>query len=440
MGHQGGIKVKNRGIDRKVGRSFPGGGGLIAVLDAGSSKVACMIGQVDPSGGIRLAGMGLTASHGIRAGTVVDMARTREAVGRAIHEAEVATGSHVESVIVNISGGHPLSHTYTAHVDIGSRAVSENDLRRAIAQARPAQEQVKMEIVHSLPVEYAIDGNRGVRDPLGMEADQLAMKLHVVSAEAAALNNLRSCVEECHLAVERFVVSPYASGLAVLLEDERQLGTAVIDMGSGTTTVAVFVEGRCIWVDSLPVGGWHVTSDIARGLGTTLADAERLKTLHGHAMTSAIHYHEEIDVPVVGDNDETHMRHLPKSMLGQIIQPRLEETFELVRSRLEASGMFALAGHIVLTGGASQMPGIRDLAHYILDRQIRHGRPSRLISGGIGNAGAIDPAANPSLATCAGLLAFAGEHPAELPLLPTEGLNQPSGLFGRVGQWLRENL
>ncbi len=419
-----------------------GGGGLLAALDVGSTKVACIIGRVRSGGAIQVLGVGYVAARGLRAGTVVDMQAAEQAIGHAVQEAEIQAGETLGQLLVNISGGHPVSQIYPVTIDVGGRLVMDDDLRRAVALAKPSAEQVRQEVLHSLPVEYSIDGNRGVREPVGMQADKLGVRLHVVSAEAAALSNLRASVERCHLSVDAVVASPFASGLAVLLEDERELGTLVIDMGGGTTTVAAFAEGHCLWVDTVGVGGQAVTNDIAKGLGTTIADAERLKTLHGHAMSTSIHHAAEIDVPVLGDDERPQKRAMPRSALGQIIQPRVEETFEMVRARIERAGVDRFIGRqVVLTGGASQLPGVRDLAQQVLGKQARLGRPSRLVgpSGPIGS-GLGELSANPAFATCAGLMTFAHEQPPELRLVPTARTDRSGGALARLGRWLRETL
>jgi cell division protein FtsA len=241
-------------------------------------------------------------------------------------------------------------------------------------------------------------------------------------------------VGRCHLDVAGIVVGPYAAGLACLVEDEQQLGVTVIDMGGGTTSIGVFFDGNLIFCDTVPVGGAHVTSDIARGLSTPLAHAERMKTLYGHAIRSPADERETIAVPQVGEEEDGQANHVPKSLLVGIIGPRLEETFELVRERLEKSGFDKLAGRrIVLTGGACQLPGTRELAGLILDKQVRVGRPLKI--GGLAEA-----TQGSAFSTCAGLLHFALSERAEIPRPARGAVESPGGLFGRFGLWLKENF
>jgi cell division protein FtsA len=248
--------------------------------------------------------------------------------------------------------------------------------------------------------------------------------MHLITAAAGPLRNLQTCVERCHLDIQSLVISPYASGLATLVEDEMDLGVTVIDMGGGTTTIAVFFDGHVIYTDSLAIGGGHVTNDIARGLSTPLAHAERMKTLYGNCIPSPADEREVISVPQVGEEDPANATTIPKSILVGIIQPRLEETFELVRSRLEHGGYGKIAGRrVVLTGGASQLSGVRELAALVLDKQVRMGRPIRI--GGLAEA-----TGGPAFATAVGLLAYGTSAEIEMPRPSRIGRDEPNGLIG----------
>jgi cell division protein FtsA len=248
-----------------------------------------------------------------------------------------------------------------------------------------------------------------------------------------------TCLARCRLEVADIVIAPYAAGLAALVEDEINLGATIIDMGAGTTSVAVFYDGHLLHADSVPIGGSHVTADIARGLSTPLAHAERMKTLYGNAMSAGNDEREMIDVPLMGEEDRSQSNHVPRSMLVGIIRPRIEETLELLRGRLEMTGYDKLAGRrVVLTGGASQLQGVTDLAANVLDKQVRRGRPLKI-------AGLADSTGGPAFAACAGLLIFAERRPDEAPAAVmaarTRSTSQePNGFMGRFGLWLRENL
>lgn len=422
MGFNGGKKPK---------RSVRGG--TVAALDVGSTKVCCFIARVDDQEQIKITGVGHQLAAGIRAGAVVDMEAAETSIGAAVHAAEQMAQETIHEVIVNISGGYPVSHNLNAEVAVNGPEITDSDVRRALAHARTLQVGPDQSLIHALPIGFSVDDHRGIRDPKGMYGTRLGAQLHVITAGAGAVRNLRNCAARCHLNLDSMVVAPFASGLACLVEDEMQLGVACIDMGGGTTTISVFSEGQLVWTDSVPVGGAHVTNDVARGLNTGVIHAERLKTLYGSAITNAADEREIIDVPQIGDDDRPQTNPVPKSFLVRIIQPRLEEIFELVRSRLEQSGFGKLAGRrVVLTGGASQLPGTRDLAQLILDKQIRLGRPTRIRGLAEANGG-------PAFATAAGLLIHAVRHPTELTVATHDGATA-TGLWGRVGLWLRENL
>ncbi|MEI8393773.1 MAG: cell division protein FtsA [Rhodospirillaceae bacterium] len=409
-------------------------GGVIAALDVGSTKICCLIARADDPNKIKVIGVGHQSSQGVRAGTIVNMEDAEAAIGNAVHAAEQMAGVTIRDVYVNVSGGHPTSQTLGVEVAILDQEVTEVDLRRALAQGRAQHRIPENEVIHAIPVSYSLDGNRGIRDPRGMFGDRLGVALHIVTAHSGPLRNLHTCVGRCHLDIEGMAVSPYASGLSCLVEDELDLGVTCIDMGGGTTTIAVFSEGNLVYTSCVPAGGAHVTNDIARGLTTPVGHAERMKILYGNAMTSSADEREMINVPLVGEDDRVQGNQVPKSQLGRIIQPRLEEIFELVRSRLEAGGMAKLAGRrVVLTGGAAQLPGTRELAQQILDKQVRIGKPARVV-------GLSEATSGPAFATAAGLLIQATrQHHTELPA-GSPATAASGNLLGRVGSWLRENL
>jgi cell division protein FtsA len=408
-------------------------GGIVAALDVGSTKVCCFIARVEEAGAVRIVGMGHQIATGVRAGSIVDMEAAETCIGAAVHQAEQEAGETIRDVIVNISGGHLGSYNFNGEVAVTGQEVTESDVRRVLGHARNLQVGHESTIVHAIPVGFALDGNRGIRDPKGMYGERLGVNVHVITASAGAVRNLQIGAARCHLEVESMVVSPYASGLACLVEDEMELGAACIDMGGGTTTISVFFEGNLVWTTCIPVGGAHVTNDIARGLTTPVVHAERMKTLHGSAMATAADEREMIDAPQVGEEERGTTNSVPKSFMVRIIQPRLEEIFELVRQRLEQSGYAKLVGRrVVLTGGASQLPNTRELAQLILDKQVRIGRPSRI-------AGLNEAHGGPAYSTAAGLLLHAVRNPHELPVYGNEAVAGAS-ILGRVSLWLRENL
>jgi cell division protein FtsA len=411
-------------------------GSVLAVLDVGTTKIACFIARVDEGDALRIIGVGHQSSIGLRAGTIVDMQSAAGAIGQAVNAAEQMCGETIREVLVNLSAGHVESHGVTIEVTIAGHQAGDLDLRRAMGHARGVERAGETELLHAIPTGFAIDGNRGIEDPRGMFGQALGVQLHAMTANIGAAKNLTTCIADNHLAVEGFCVSPYASGLSVLVEDEMELGATIVDMGGGTTEIAVFQDGVLTHCGCVPVGGAHVTSDVARGLTTTLAHAERIKTLYGGCVAVSTDDRELIDVPQVGEYGEDELaqaNHLPRSFLVGIIQPRLEETFELVRQHLEASGYYHAAGRrVVLTGGASQLAGARELAQLVLDKQVRIGKPRRL-------SGQPEAVSGPAFATAIGLLAFA-QHPVEDLSGFTLAPQAMPGFFGRLGAWLRENL
>lgn len=408
--------------------------GLIAALDVGTTKVCCFIARVQEDGGLRVLGVGHQVSRGIRNGAVVDMDQAETSIRAAVDTAEQLAAERIREVIVNLSGGQPTSRNVSVQMAINGRAVTDNDIRRLLDHGRQQGFTPDRDLIHSIPVGYTVDGNDGIRDPRGMFGDTLGVTIHTVTAALGPMRNLTTVANRGHLDIEAKVVSPYASGLACLVEDEKELGVTCIDMGGGTTSLAVFVNGHLVHTDVVPVGGAHVTNDIARGLSTPMASAERMKTLYGSATTSPSDDREVLKVPLVGEEDDDSSSQIPRSMLVQIIQPRLEETFELVRNRLEESGFDKMAGRrVVLTGGASQMQGVRDLAALVLDKQVRMGRP-------VGLHGLAEAAAGPAFSTCAGLLRYALVNQPESSAKAVPAEETESGRMGRIGAWFRKNF
>ncbi len=408
--------------------------GIIAALDVGSTKICCFIAHANAEGGIRVIGIAHQASAGVRNGAVVDMETAQNAILTAVSAAEELAGERIDRIFVNLSGGRIHSHVQEIEVSIAGHEIGETDIRRARERNFQIELPEDREMVHCLPVGYAIDGNRGIHDPRGMFGDRLAVSFHHVSAGAGPVRNLKNVIARCHLDVEEVVVSPYASGLSCLVEDERDLGVTLVDMGGGSTTIAVFYDGHMVFTDSIPVGGGHVTNDIARGLSTPVVHAERMKTLYGSALTSQADDNEMIDVPLVGEDDHNHANHVPRSLLTGIIRPRVEETLELVRERLEVSGADRIAGRrLVLTGGASQLHGIPELAGLVLEKQVRIGRPLRI-------SGLAEATSGPAFSACAGLLRYGVEKFAGLIEDSAANETVPSSRLQRIGQWLRESF
>jgi cell division protein FtsA len=419
---------------------------ILSVLDVGASKIVCLIARLtpmEPSDSLRgrthrckVLGIGHQRSNGVKGGAVVDLQAAEQAARLAIDAAERMAGVEVGGVIVNMSGGLLASRRFSASVSLRGKSVSEHDIHRVLEAAAAANVQPGRTVLHALPTGFWLDAAGDVRDPKGMIGAELGADLHIASCDFATARNLMLAVERCHLRVEAMVATPYAAGLSTLVDDEAELGAAVVDFGGGSTTVGVFSGGRLIHVDAVAVGGIHVTRDIARGLNVSIADAERLKTLYGACTASASDDRESIAIHRLGD-DMDHPSHLPKSELLRIIRPRVEEILELVRDRLRASGHAAQAGRrLVMTGGACQLTGMPELARAIISNQARIGRP-------LGIEGLPESGKSPSFAAAVGLMVYpqmAGLEFCEPARHVSRQAHEEGGYAARVGRWLKESF
>jgi cell division protein FtsA len=419
---------------------------LVAALDIGSSKVACLIARLRPqsprqaltrrSHTIEVVGFGHTGARGMKAGGVINLAQAEEAIRQAVDAAERMAKVEIESVVLSISSGRPGSELFAADVEIVGSSVSEGDIARVLAAGSRHSRRDGRAVLHSLPVGYSIDGADGIRDPRGMLGGKFGVDMHMATIEIAAARNLMLAVERCHLDVEAMVASPYVAGLSVLADDEADLGAAVVDMGAGTTTLAVFAGGRFVHLDGFALGGQHVTMDIARGLNARVADAERIKTLYGSVLAGGSDERDMITVPPINDDEREQTQFVSRATLVAIIKPRVEEILEMVRDRLAASSFAAeQRGRIIMTGGACQLTGLPDLAARILGRPVRIGRP-------LGIAGLPDAAKGAAFAVAAGLLVY--PQAAHLEHFESRGRRSAKtgtgGYFARVGRWLRESF
>ena len=418
-----------------MGRSGKTRTGLIAALDVGSSKICCLIAQAQNDGALRISGVGHHASLGIKSGAIVDMAAAQNSILTAVSAAEEMAGERIREVILSVAGSNLSSQNYSATCFVSGKEISENEIRRLLGRAGEIEQPLDRELLHCLPVGYSVDGTKGVRDPRGMFAEELTANMHLVTAKAAGLRNLASCIERCHLDIECAVAAPYASGLACLVEDEIDLGATIIDMGGGTTSIAVFYDGALIFTDSIALGGQHVTNDIARGLSTPITQAERMKTLYGSAVISSSDELEVLDVPLIGEHNPARPNHVPRSLLNGVIRPRLEETFEIIRARLDTAGLTKTAGRrLVLTGGASLLAGAAELAGLVMEKRVRIGRPLRV-------RGLADATSGPGFSSAAGLLRFAVDRYLDNTADPVGSISAHSDArFGRLGQWIKENF
>jgi len=327
------------------------------------------------------------------------MGNLEHSIRAAVDAAQATAGCRVTSAWISVSVVQLASGTVKVEVPINGRPVSEADLRRLRELGRAHYDAPGRELLHVIPMGYTIDGNEGITDPSGMFGIRLGMAMHVISAAVGPVRNLAAAVNRCNLDVEGRVASPYASGLGCLAEEEREAGVTCIDMGGDTTSIAVFQSGKLVHLDVIPIGGRHITDDILRRFSTEEVYAEKLKTLYGSAISAPEDEHEMLKVPLLGDRKACDM--VARSQLIQIIRTRQEETFELVRSHLEQGALAKGARHrVVLTGGASQLPGVRDLAAQVLDTQVRLGHPIHFQD-------LPEAASGGAFSTCAGIIRYA---------------------------------
>ena len=418
---------------------------LVAAVDLGATKVSCFILKSD---GVRaeertvhVAGAGYVASRGVRGASIINMEDAAQAVAQAVERAEAAAGVSVSGVTVTTSGGQLSSCRVKSSVTLGSRPISDDDLTRAISAATAQVRTPGRRPIHVLPICWSVDGSTGVRDPRAMYGRLLELELLVVTMNESAFNTLGHCLGLAHLEFQGVVAAPFAASLAALEDDEMDLGCVCIDMGGGSTSTAVWRQGSLTHVESLPVGGGHVTADIARGWSTSLSGAERLKTLHGSALASFNEDREMIEAPPRGEDLGSGPVTAPRSLLKGIIAPRIEETFELVRERLRASGVTVDRGAgIVLTGGASQLAGVREVAGRVFERPVRLGLPKRAPS-------LAQAAAGPAFCAAAGVLQRAAFGPREavsskrlIGMRSPRDLDPNANAIVKAASWLRENL
>jgi cell division protein FtsA len=421
--------------------------GIVTVLDIGSSKICCIIAKLKPceesqrlpgrTHRMRIIGIGHQKSRGVKSGVVVDLDRAEQAIRLAVDAAERMAGLTIESLIVNLSAGRLKSETFSARINLGGHEVDQGDIRRVLAAGARQAVVGDRQVVHSLPVAFSLDDERGVRDPRGMIGDALGVDMHVLSGVAAPLRNLELAVNRCHLSVERMVATPYASGLSALVGDEAEVGAACIDMGGGTTTLAVFAEGKFVHADAIAIGGNHVTLDLAKGLSTRLDDAERLKVMHGSALPASNDDRDIITVqPIGGDETEAPLQ-VPRAAMTRIVRARIDETLEMIRDRLNQSGYGGSVGkRVVLTGGASQLVGLPEAARRILGRSVRIGRP-------LGVAGLPEAAKGPAFAAAVGLMIYpqvAGLEGRFTARAFSQRMTGTGGRLSRMSQWLRDSF
>lgn len=421
--------------------------GLVAVLDVGTSKIACLVLKFDPGETIREDGLGslagqsqfrvigaaTTRSRGVRFGEVDAMQETERAIRTAVQAAQKMAQTRVDHVIACFSGARPRSYGLAGEVQLADGQVSEQDVARVLAACDVPDFGQGREVLHAHPVNFAIDHRSGFGDPRGHVGTRLAADMHLLTIDTAAVQNLLYCIKRCDLEIAGIASSSYVAGLASLVEDEQELGAACIDMGGGATGISIFFKKHMIFADGVRLGGDHVTADISKGLRVSAATAERIKTMHGGIHATGMDDREMIEIGGDSGDWEKDRRKVSRTELIGIMRPRVEEILEEVRAVIDAAGFDQLPSQqIVLTGGASQIPGLDMLAARILGQNVRLGRPLRV-------QGLPQAATGPSFSSTVGLCLFAAHPQDEWWDFEIPAERYPARSLRRAMKWFKDN-
>ena len=401
-------------------------GRMVVGLDIGTSKIVAIVGELGPEGQLEIIGIGSHASRGLKKGVVVNIDSTVQSIQRAVEEAELMAGCQIQSVFAGIAGSHIRSMSSHGIVAIRDREVFQPDIDRVIDAAQAVAIPADQKILHILPQEFLIDSQEGIKEPLGMSGVRLEAKVHLVTCAVNAAQNIEKCIQQCGLAVDDIILEQLASSFAVLTDDEKDLGVCLVDIGGGTSDIAIFTEGAIKHTAVIPIAGDQVTNDIAMALRTPTQNAEEIKIKYGCALASLAGENETIKVPSVGERDD---RDLSRQALAEVIEPRYEELFTLIQAELRRSGFEDLipAG-IVLTGGTSKMEGVVELAEEIFHMPVNIGKPKSV-------AGLSDIVRNPIYATSVGLLQYGlGNDPRSHGAHRSE--TQSGSIWQSVKSWL----
>lgn len=403
---------------------------MLVGLDIGTSKVVAIVGEVAEDGSIEIVGLGSHPSRGLKKGVVVNIESTVQSIQRAVEEAELMAGCRIHSVYAGIAGSHIKSMNSQGMVAIKDREVSYADIERVIEAAKAQPFDGEQRVLHVLPQEYAIDNQEGIKEPVGMSGVRLEAKVHLITGAVNAAQNIDRCIQKCDLETDDIILEQLASSYAVLTEDEKELGVCLVDIGGGTTDIAIFTSGAIRHTAVIPIAGDQVTNDIAMALRTPTQHAEDIKIKYACALTQLAKADETIKVPSVGDRAP---RDLSRQALAEVVEPRYDELFTLIQAELRNSGFEELvAAGIVLTGGTAKMEGVVELAEEVFHMPVRLAKP-------IGVSGLVDVINNPIYSTAVGLLQYAAHQQMD----PVKNLNAeeaPLDFFSRVKQWIQNNF
>ncbi len=401
---------------------------MIVGLDIGTSKVAAIVAEVSAVGGIELIGLGSSPSRGLKKGVVVNIESTVQSIQRAVEEAEQAAQCKIHSVFTGIAGNHLRSFNSHGVTAIRAKEVTPADIERVIEAARVVAIPADQQILHILPRDFTIDHQEGIREPVGMSGVRLEARAHIVTGALSAVQNITKCVRRCGLEVDDIILEQLAASRAVLTEDEKELGVCLIDIGGGTTAIAVFTNGSISHTAVIPIAGDQVTNDIAVALHTPTQHAEEIKVNYGCCLTQLASPDDAIEVPGVGERPP---RRLSQQTLAGVVEPRYEELFTLVQAELQRSGFENLIAGVVLTGGSARMEGVTGLAEQVFHMPVRLGLPDYV-------SGLTEVIHNPIYATGVGLLLMGNDN--RLGRLSAPLLSGNQGLLVRLKNWLQGNF
>ena len=403
---------------------------IVVGLDIGTTKICAVVAEVSEQGAVNIIGIGSSPSRGLRKGVVVNIESTVESIKKAVEEAELMAAVQINSVYTGIAGSHISGENSRGVVALKKQEVTRGDVQRAVETARTvAVLPHDRRILHVLPREFVVDDQDGIREPLGMSGSRLEVDVHIITGAVTSAQNIIKSVNRAGLDVVDIVLQPLASSESVLSPEERELGVAMVDLGGGTTDLAIFSEGSIRHTAVLPIGGQHLSTDLAIGLRTPQAEAEKIKIRYGAALAELAQEEETVDVPSVGDRPA---RAMSRKLLAEIIEPRVEEMFDLVRREIIRSGYEGmLAAGVVLTGGTSMLEGMPDAAERVLDLPVRRGAPT-------GMGGLRDIVNNPMHATGVGLILHACHHTDELELAGSRGGKRFGRVLDRMRGWMLE--
>lgn len=405
----------------------------VAVLDIGSSKVVCFIAKIDPFGRINITGIGHNVAQGIKAGRITDIRAAEISIAQAVEAAEKMAAESIKTLYVGISSNNLISQCISSELLVTGHEISDKDINRLVFQVLDRFNDQELDVVHSFAYDYVLDGNRGIDNPLGMYGNSLAADFHTLSSPTNYLLNVNNCIMRCQLEVESFISSTYATGLACLTPDEMSLGVTMIEFGGGCTSVSVFNKGHILYSDALPIGGMHVTNDIARGFGTDFVSAERVKNLYGTVILTSADYDESIEVPISSNKHDTEMNVVKRSELVEIIRARVEEILDITLKKLEASGMARYGGNkVVITGGASQLSGLKEVVGHVFSKNVRIGYPVEL-------SGLAESTSGIAFSSPVGMLLHLANSEGKSHVGKQAPANDQSILSGAM-QWFKENF